>query len=74
MHRLPPLWHRSAQDVHEQVRFWPPREPDTLIYKNLQKRRLWGSFVDRQGNRPGPIESGGFPSQFRKKKMSFFRN
>ena len=40
---------------------------DTLIYKNLQKRRLWGSFVDRQGKRPGLIESGGFPGQFRKK-------
>ena len=35
----------------------------------LQKRRLWGSFVDRKGKRAGPIESGGFPGQFLKKML-----
>ena len=28
-----------------------------------------GSFVDRQGKRPGLIESGGLPGQFRKKML-----
>ena len=39
--------------------------------QHYKKRRLWGSFVDRQGKRPGLIESGGLPGhdQFRKKML-----
>ena len=72
MHRLPPLWHRSTQDAlpgRARASAILAFKTESVVYsftKNTKKkRRLRGSFVDRQGKRPSKVV--GFPVNSEKK-------